>query len=244
MDAEEYRKMFLFEDFYWWYKGCHRILLNQLDRYADKSGNLNILDAGCGTGKVSELLNAYGNVKSLDVSEEALEFARLRNGKSELIKGDVRSLPFDDAAFDCIVTLDVLCTLEDETKALKEFSRTLKKSGLLIANLPACEWLYSSHDIAVDTKKRYSKQMVRKLLLENGFLIKRLAYWNFFLFFIAAFVRIANKFSARGHFSSDLRSLPRPLNTLLTGLVYMEARLMNILDFPFGLSLFVVAEKA
>src|SRR3989338_3048222 len=112
MRPGEYRKMFIFEDFYWWYKGGRRILLNQLKRYAPRQRHLNILDAGCGTGKILELLNDYGSVTGIDIADNAVRRARMRNTKARLFQGNVSSLPFADDIFDCIITFDVLYAME------------------------------------------------------------------------------------------------------------------------------------
>lgn len=243
MHVDEYKKMFLFEDFYWWYKGIHRILLNQLKRYVPGKGSLNILDAGCGTGKILELLDGYGDITGIDMSHDAIECARMRDTGARLSQGSVLSLPFADNAFDCVITFDVLCTLEDDKAPIKEFQRVLKKSGLLIANLPAYQWLYSSHDAAVSTKRRYSRKEVIETLIENGFKIEKVTYWNTILFPLEAIIRIMNKFLPSENCESDLKHLPKPVNSLLTGIVYLEAKFMNVFNFPFGMSLLVIARK-
>ncbi len=243
MQVDEYKKMFLLEDFYWWYRGLHKILLNHFRKYTRKQDVLNILDAGCGTGKVLELFKDYGRITGLDISGDAICFAHTRDIKMHLVQGNAMSLPFSNNAFDCVITLDVLYALEDDNEAAKEFSRVLKKSGLLIANLPAFQWLYSSHDVAVSGRRRYTRGKIVKILSENSFRIEKITYWNAVLFPLEAVIRIINIFLPRKYHESDLKCLPKPINIILTGIVYLEAGLINIFNFPFGLSLFVVARK-
>ena len=243
MQIDEYKKMFLLEDFYWWHRGLHKILLDQLERYNIKSRHLSILDAGCGTGKVLELAGDYGSVCGIDNSSEALRFARLRDKKSRLLQGNVSQLPFKNDAFDVLINFDVLYSLDDDIGALKEFHRSLKASGLLILNLPAYNFLSSRHDSAIFTKRRYCKKKAIKLLLDNGFKIERATYWNTFLFPLLAFIRIWNKFLPKTGCKSDLYYLPWPINYLLTQVIYVEILLMRRSNFPFGLSLLIVAKK-
>lgn len=244
MRVEEYKKMFIFEDFYWWYKGLHMILLRQFKKYNIGNRSLDILDAGCGTGKILELLKGYGNVTGLDVSRDAISFARMRNTGVGLLLGSAVSLPFDNNTFDCVVSSDVLCSISDDKRAVKEFLRVLKKSGILIINLPAYQWLYSSHDVAVYTKHRYFKKEAIEMLSGNGFKIEKITYWNTILCPLEVIIRAINKFLPLENYKSDLRYLPGLVNSLLTGMVYFEAMLINTFNFPFGLSLFVIARKA
>jgi SAM-dependent methyltransferase len=244
MQIDEYENMFLLEDSYWWYRGLHRILLDQLDKYGIKSRHLNILDAGCGTGKILELAGNYGNLYGIDISMEAIKFAGSRDKGFILSQGDVSQLPFKNNSFDALVSLDVLYTVNDDIKALKEFHRTLKTSGLLILNLPSYNFLSSRHDIAIFTKRRYCKKKVIKLLSDNGFKIERATYWNTFLFPLEASIRILSKFLPKTGCKSDLCPLPRFINYLLTRIIFAEILLMRRFDFPFGLSLLIVAKKA
>jgi SAM-dependent methyltransferase len=243
MQIDEYKTMFLLEDSYWWYRGLHKILSDQLDRRVIKSRHLSILDAGCGTGKILELAGAYGSVCGIDNSCEALRFVKLRDDKSRLLQGDVSQLPFKNDVFDVLISFDVLCTLDNDIKALKEFHRGLKSSGLLMLNLPSYNLLFSRHDAAVFTKRRYCKKEVIKLLTDNGFKIERATYWNTFLFPVEVFIRIFNKFLPKSNCKSDLHCLPWLINYLLTQVISLEVLLIKRFNFPFGLSLLIVAKK-
>ncbi len=243
MNGYEYKKMYLFEDFYWWYKGLHKILSNQLKRYCQGRIPLNILDAGCGTGKVLGLLKTYGKVIGLDISPNAIDFARTRDIKAKLFQGRVEALPFNNNVFDCVVVLDVLYMLENDAEAITEFSRVLKRQGILIANLPAYQWLYSSHDVGSSAKRRYSKGRIARIFSEHSFRIEKITYWNTILFPIEIVIRIINKFLPRKFYETDLKYLPRLVNSLFTAIIYLEAMLINIFSLPCGLSLFVIARK-
>ena len=77
MNQREYRRMFEVEDRHWWYVGLHELILAQVGRIAASAGEpLRILDAGCGTGRLMELLASAGSVEGCDISPDAVAFCR------------------------------------------------------------------------------------------------------------------------------------------------------------------------
>src|SRR3989338_2285946 len=144
MQSDEYKRIFLSEDSYWWYKGAHANLLNLLKMHFSGASNLKILDAGCGTGRILQLLQDYGDAFGVDISSEAIKYARMCN-MAKLIQGDVLYLPFSNNTFDCVVAFDSLYSVDEDSIAIREFYRVMKKSALLILNLPAYNFLYSQH---------------------------------------------------------------------------------------------------
>ena len=243
MHPDEYKKMFQFEDFYWWYRGAHRILINYFEKYVAGNTDLNVLDVGCGTGKNLDLLDSHGNIVGVDISAEAIKYAKLRKAQRRLLQADALFLPFSNSAFDCLVAFDVLYTLENDVNALMEFNRVLKNGALLIMNVPSYNWLRGRHDTAVSTRQRYCRKSLAKKLFESGFKIEKITYWNTFLFPLEAFVRIVTSFIMKENYKSDLYDLPGPINSLLTKIIFLEAYLVKRINFPFGLSLAVVARK-
>jgi SAM-dependent methyltransferase len=97
------------------------------------------LDAGCGAGYGSELINQAGaaGVMAIDVSETALELARASVSEGVTCRsGDVMALPFDDATFDLVVCFEVIEHVDDPERALDELSRVLAPDGLLLVSSP------------------------------------------------------------------------------------------------------------
>lgn len=103
----------------------------------DVSGR-RILDAGCGSGPLSEALRAEGAVVTgLDASAAMVDLARKRLGEDvEVHVADLAGpLPFADAEFDDVVASLVLHYLEDWTGPLAELRRVLKPGGRLIVSV-------------------------------------------------------------------------------------------------------------
>lgn len=227
------------QDKHWWYLGMIAINISILDYYLGGKENLKILDAGCGPGANLPHLKKYGDVIGVDLSKEALKFARER-GKVQ--KGDITKLKFNDNSFDLVVCMDVLyhMWIKDVSLALKEFNRVLKKDGKLLLREPAYNWMRGNEDRGSLTARRFSKREFRMRLEKNGFIIKKLTYVNFFLFPIVLVVRLLTMLGIiKG--SSDMTIPTRPVNLMLYNSLKLESFLIRFLNFPFGSSLICLA---
>jgi ubiquinone/menaquinone biosynthesis C-methylase UbiE len=96
-----------------------------------------VLEIGCGTGANLAL---YGRqVRSLTVTEpEKPMVSRLkrrieeRRPETKLLRAPAEDLPFEDASFDVAVSTLVLCTVDDQPRALRELRRVLRPGGRLL----------------------------------------------------------------------------------------------------------------
>ena len=246
MEPAEYDYMFQLEDNLWWYVGMRRIIAALIRRYLPANGRrLQVLDAGAGTGGSLGLLKHFGDVTAFDFSPRAAElYARRERGRVAV--ASVEAIPFADASFDLVTSFEVLCQVpppEDET-ALGEMLRVLKPGGGLVLRVPAFQWLYGPHDVAVHTKHRYSAREVSAKLEKAGFRLTGLTYANGLLFPLA----VARRALARLRRSdaipeSDVRPMAAPLNRALTAILSAEALLLTRVRLPFGLSIVAVARK-
>jgi ubiquinone/menaquinone biosynthesis C-methylase UbiE len=99
-----------------------------------------ILDVGCGTASVTIDIaqSTKGHVIGIDVDEAKLEEARRALDaipNMELRVADVQDLPFEDEAFDLVVTNIVLVYVQDKQKALDEMARVTASGGYVLATL-------------------------------------------------------------------------------------------------------------
>ena len=131
-------------------------MLDDIVKQVKVSGNLMILDAGCGTGNLlKKMSKVYFNSKfvGIDSSEEMLNRAKkkfLLNPNITLHHADLdKRLEFSDKSFDYIISVNTLYALQDPTKIIHEFSRLLKPRGKLVFTNP--------HD-----KAKFSKVMKRQ----------------------------------------------------------------------------------
>jgi ubiquinone/menaquinone biosynthesis C-methylase UbiE len=96
-----------------------------------------VLEIGGGTGAN---LPYYGNgVSSLTITEPERPMAkRLRQRMDEqtpdatFLRAPAEDLPFSDDSFDVVVSTLVLCTVDDQPRALRELRRVLRPGGKLL----------------------------------------------------------------------------------------------------------------
>jgi ubiquinone/menaquinone biosynthesis C-methylase UbiE len=97
---------------------------------------LQVVDLGCGTGRVSfRLLEAGAQVTALDFSEGMLAAARMRPGADRIrfMSHDLgRPLPFDNEAFDRVVSCLVLEHLQQLDPFFAEMRRVCRANGSVI----------------------------------------------------------------------------------------------------------------
>jgi SAM-dependent methyltransferase len=248
MRPQEYRVMYEQEDRYWWYRGLRVLFKALLAKYAPPpAARPMILDAGCGTGANLKLLESYGHAFGVDLSEQAIEFSRARGISSDrLIQASVTDLPFRDGWFDLVVSFDVICNIVEDVGAFAEIGRVLKPDGILIVQLPAYQWLWSRHDVAVGHKWRYTSRTIREKMARAKFTVERLLHANTVFFpFIAARRVLDRSALANGHaIRSEVQPLPRAVNGVLSVLYTNEMRIASHVDFPYGLSIIAVARKS
>jgi ubiquinone/menaquinone biosynthesis C-methylase UbiE len=94
-----------------------------------------ILDAGCGTGVfTSDFLDADTKVVGLELSRPMLGRAMVKNrgGRFLPVQGDMRNLPFSDAAFDKSVSVTAIEFIEEAKAAVEEMFRVVKRGGIIV----------------------------------------------------------------------------------------------------------------
>jgi len=106
----------------------HRILMPQAGE--------TLLDVGCGTGWFTRRFAGLPElaVTGLDPDPEWLAYACNRSPELKWVEGDALHLPFEDGAFDYVISVTALCFVADEARAFREIARVARKKwavGLL-----------------------------------------------------------------------------------------------------------------
>lgn len=240
MQDSAYDMIYELEANHWWYRVKRRIVLRILKTWAHGRTNLSVLDIGCGTGQLMQELQQFGTIDGIDISVRAVAYCKER-GLSPVV-ASASALPFEDNSFDAIVMLDVLEHLEDDNNGAKELVRVLSPKGLVIVTVPAYMFLWGGTDVAVHHFRRYTKKQLIEVLENAGLEINRASYYNTFLFPpIAVFRGLVRFFKIP---VESEHTLGGPIgNKILHSIFSLESKLFPYLNFPFGVSILVVASK-
>ncbi len=95
------------------------------------------LDVGCGEGRFCRMLKPHGiEVTGIDPTPALIAAARARDPECIYLEAAAERLPFDDNAFDLVVSYLSLIDIPDMQAAITEMARVLTPGGtVLIANL-------------------------------------------------------------------------------------------------------------
>lgn len=261
MDAKLYDELWNVEQRHWWFQARRHIVWSLVKRFvyspsagADTRSSpgtlwvaprspLRICELGCGTGgNLADVADRH-DVVGVECSPHALEYARRRLG-DRIHRG---SLPDDIrlplASFDVVLLTDVLEHIEADARSAHTALRLLRPGGIVVATVPAYQWLYSPRDAHHHHFRRYSKLRFRALWPARDSQILLLSHYNTLLFPPAAAVRLATKLLPRRDETGDLSIPPASLNRLLARIMQSEANLLGRLPLPFGLSLVAVVRK-
>jgi len=244
MQQHTYAIMDRVEDKHWWFVGRRAILESFMRGIVAKIGArpsaIRILDVGCGTGANLEMLSQFGEAEGVDVSDDALEFCR---GKGlNVQKGLAEKLPYEDGAFDVTTALDVVEHLDDDVAGLKEMFRVTKSGGYSLIFVPAFMWLWGVQDDISHHRIRYTKSQIIERLEKAGYSIERATYanWTFFAPILAG--RTLMKLTGIKPESENNVNVSA-LNGVFGRIFSSERFWLKNFNFPFGVSIVVVAKK-
>lgn len=250
MDEALHHQFCEIEGEHWWFQGRRRVVASVLRRHlparAGHDRGRRLLDVGCGSGEMVDMLREFGDVSAIDPSPAAVQRCRERFG--DQVHVDVGWVPDDlpgPGTVDVVTAFDVVEHLDDDRGALRRVHALLPADGLLVVTVPALRALWGPHDVASHHRRRYTRAQLRHRLEEAGFSVEEISYFNTVLFPVVAAVRIGRRLR-RGQTeegASDF-TMPSPLvNRLLLAVLASEAVLLRAGSLPIGVSIVAVARK-
>jgi SAM-dependent methyltransferase len=180
MNPAEFANIAAAERDFWWYRGMLRILFELLDPLLAGRHVGRALEAGCGTGYVSHLLQTKRRlpIVPLDLGAEGLRYSRAI-GLHNPIQADIAALPFPDAVFDLVLSLDVIVHFPrgEERRPTRELVRVLRPGGLLFLRVAALDILRSRHSEFAFERQRFTRKRLLDLMQACGVrvLVRQLA---------------------------------------------------------------------
>jgi len=240
MESDFLKQYYLLERTHWWFTVREKIIRQQIRKSLSSRKNLRILNAGAATGRTTELLQEFGEVISVEVDHNTCEF--LRNELHMAVtEATVTALPFEDHSFDIVCAFDVLEHIEDDVLAVAELKRVSKPGAMLFATTPAFNFLWSSHDEVNQHYRRYNGRTL-SALLNHGFELEYVGYFNTLLFLPIAAYRVVNRLftsTKKPHSDFDGNALTgnRWIAAICRQLFSVEVFLLRYMKLPFGISL-------
>ena len=247
MNPAEFANIAGCEADFWWYRGMREIFFRFLDPCLQGRCIARALEAGCGTGYFSRLLQTERGwpMVPVDISWEGLSHAR-RMGVERPVQADICSLPFAPASFDLVVSVDVLPHLPPgvERLAAAEFARVLAPGGLLVLRAAALDVLRSRHSAFAFERQRFTRRRIVGMAESAGFRVLRCTYVNSLLLPVAlAKFRLWEPLLRRPA-SSGLQPAPHWLDRMLYAALALESRWVGAgHGFAAGQSLLLLGEK-
>lgn len=148
-----------------------------------------ILEIGSGTGNISQFFLA--DKQPIMLSDIRENYCRLLSEKFQKEKSllgvrklDLVSPSFESEyadlieTFDTVYALNVVEHIENDSLAIANAKRLLKKGGTLIILVPAYQMLYNRFDKELYHFKRYTVKVMGALFLKNGFTLHKKFYFN------------------------------------------------------------------
>ena len=108
-----------------------------------RNNQAKILDAGCGTGLVGEILikNSFQNLVGVDFSQEMLNIAKQKNVYKSLELADLtKKLDYEDNLFDAVICAGTFTCGHVGPEALREMVRITKQGGYICFTVRKQEW--------------------------------------------------------------------------------------------------------
>ena len=236
--------MYRAEDRHFWFVAKHRLLNDLLLRESKSPEKPRILDAGCGTGSLLASVSDYSIGVGIDPDAIAIEFCRKR-GLKLLVRGVIENLGLASGSFDVVLSSDVIEHLDKDVEAVKELYRVLAPGGSAILTVPAIPWLWSSHDLALGHKRRYTRRLLKQVLFEAGFKEIKVVSFMSATAPMVILVRLFRKLMRVSNAGETMTyDIPELVNHLLLWVLDIERKLViGGFDLFMGTTLVAIARK-
>lgn len=127
---------------------------SEIDGFLSVSPGDSVLDVGCGTGLVTNLLAQEAQlVVGIDLANAMIAKAKKRTGPLYAV-ADAEALPFRDKAFDKVIALTSVQNAQNPTAVLLEILRVCKEKAAVTvpkrwAGVEATRTILSGHDLRI-----------------------------------------------------------------------------------------------
>lgn len=233
MQEKAYELIENFEDWFWWNRARKNIIIDTIINNIDNLESKKLLDIGCGSG---DFLSSISKYIPDCIGIEGYEYHHKKYNNIRIC--NIFDNGLEAHSFDIITALDVMEHIENESNFLNEIKR-LSNGKYILLTVPAYQFLFTYHDEINNHYRRYNKNRLKKVLLENSFEIVKISYFNFFLFPPFFIVRIIDKIFNLKRIEKEKKSI---FNELLYKIFNFEKYLLRKINLPFGSSLIALCK--
>ena len=237
MDVKELQILGDQIDSHWYYRAKAAAVLRTLSNQPINE----ILDVGAGSGFFSRFLLLHTTATRAVCVDTAYETERelLCGGKPIAFR---RGIGNCDA--DVVLLMDVLEHVDDEAALLRPYIEAVAPDTRFIVTVPAFQFLWSSHDVFLEHRRRYTIKQLATAVERCGLTLETCHYYFAVVFPLAAAVRLWERVRqpAGAAPKSQLRREPRLVNSALAAACALERPFMRF-NRMFGLSVFAVCRK-
>ena len=229
MKAPQFTLLSQMEERHCWFLGRRRIAQELVRCILPPSKEKTILDIGCGTGgNIAAFADEYRCI-GIDPSPEAITLAQRRFPQVQFLQG----FPPDGIgplipAADLFLLMDVLEHIPDDSLFLSELIGHAKPGSTVLITVPADMNLWSQHDVSFGHHRRYERDGLQRLWVDQPVKTLLLSYYNAYLHPFIRVVRQINQHrgDTYGQAGTDFKLPISPVNRLLEATFSSEAKVL------------------
>jgi len=143
-----------------------------------------VLEIGSGVGNLTRKLIPREQYVASDINPLYLEPLTALSADHPYLKAsycdvtDSSSFPRSSGGFDTVICLNVVEHVEDDVRAMENIRSVLSDGGAAIVLVPNGPWNFGTLDEVLGHHRRYTKESLRKLSEDSGFVVEELIEFN------------------------------------------------------------------
>jgi SAM-dependent methyltransferase len=208
-----------------------------------------LVEVGAGTGSVCGFL-AQNGIDVVAIEPLKAGAATIQNKGVQTICARLETVNFPKGSIKAYGVFDVLEHIEDPSQLLDEMYRTLEPGGYLFGTVPCGQWLWGHMDESLGHFRRYSKKSIREAVGNSGFTLISSKFLFLILVVPALLLRaIPFRLGIQDSEQKILETVKNEqssnafVNRIMRLLLSIESFTSRVIPLPYGLSVFVIAQK-